>query len=116
MAKKEDIQADAEVKKTKVKTITREFEGYGRFTVRGSLGGEKIKIQSDATVVDTTAHSVDVDGVKSALGEIDVCLLDSPKGPHPGIPYLAELLSGVMEALHKDIKSLSTPKSKIIKN
>lgn len=100
----------------KEKTITREFEEYGRFKVRGIKAGERMKIQSECMNVNTRTNEMEVDAKTLGIKELQTCLLDSPEGEHPPTLYLEALPSGLVEDLAKDIKRLSSPDSKIIKN
>lgn len=111
---KEDTQEGA--KEKEVKTITSEFEGYGKFTVRGLKAGEKLKIQDKAMTVDQENQKMDLNLFESVSKEIQTVLVDSPKGPHPPIPYITELPSGIVDSLRVDIVALSTPSKKTLKN
>lgn len=111
MEEKENAQAEL-----KEENITREFVGYGKFTVRGIKAGESLDIQSKAMTVNPNTKSVDVDAKAVQIGELKACIIESPKGDNPDKNYLENLPKGIVEVLAGDIKSLSTPESVIVKN
>ena len=100
----------------KEETITREFKGIGKFTVRPLKTGERLKIQSDAMTVNQRTGEMDIDAKAASLKELQACLVESPEGPKPPLPYLENLLCGMVEVLSKDVKKLSNPESDVIKN
>jgi hypothetical protein len=99
------------------KTVTREFEGFGRFTTRGITAGENLQIQSDGMAINPQTREAVIDAKGISIRKLQTCLVQSPEGPHPPTIWLEKLPSGIVDVLVKtDIEGLSTPSSTLIKN
>ena len=99
-----------------LKTMTLNFESLGKFTVREPLTGETSDALEEVAEFDEVEGKIKVNSGLVNLFKLNACLVDSPKGPHPGIKYLRSLRDGVTVPLIKEMNRLSKVPYTIEKN
>jgi len=105
-----------EINGMQIPTRTYNFQGLGKWTVRGILGAEDIELQSSVEI-SKEAGKVKVNAADLTYKRIRKCTVDSPFGSDPAINEMREkLLKGVIEVLSNAIDDLSEVPYEVEKN
>lgn len=99
-----------------VPTKTFNFQGLGRWKIRGILGAEDIELQS-AVEISKEGGKVKVNATDLTYKRLKLCTIESPLGDNPAINEMkSKLMKGVVETLSNAIDELSEVPYEIEKN
>jgi len=102
--------------KAATKTLTVNFDGFGKFVLKGHKMGDNLDLQDKHTKINSRTGEASIDTRMASLERLSNSIVDCPKGPRPDVKWLADLPVGIGSVLLVQIEELITVPYTVEKN